>query len=112
VRPERDPAKLRNGINGLNLYRANFIDWLFHPHARRTHAPVQSIVPLRDRYVEPALSPGLEKWLGDYTREPIDTGHWVVLRDPVGIPARIDRFAVQRPPRGRVNGLSAFAASA
>jgi hypothetical protein len=85
------------GINGLNLYRANFIDRSFHPHARRAHAPVQFIVPLRDRYVGPALSLGLEKWLGDYTREPIDAGHWVVLRDPVGIAASIDRFAVQHP---------------
>ena len=112
VRAERDPAQLRNGINGLNLYRANFIDRLFHPRARRAHAPVQFIVPLRDRYVGPALSLGLEKWLGDYTRETIDAGHWVVLRDPVDIAARIDRFAAQHPPRGRSDGVSAFAASA
>ena len=112
VRPERDPAQLRNGINGLNLYRVNFIDRLFHPRARRAHAPVQFIVPVRDRYVGPALSLGLEKWLGDYTREPIDAGHWVVLRDPEGIAARIDHFAAQHPPLDRVSGVSGFAASA
>ncbi|MGF6241520.1 pimeloyl-ACP methyl ester carboxylesterase [Paraburkholderia sp. GAS38] len=112
VRVERDPAQLRNGLNGLNLYRANFIDRLFHPRAHRAHAPVQFIVPLRDHYVGPALSLGLEHWLGDYTREPIDAGHWVVLRDPAGIAARIDRFAAQHPPLARVNGVSAFAASA
>ncbi|MGF6725489.1 pimeloyl-ACP methyl ester carboxylesterase [Paraburkholderia sp. GAS41] len=112
VRGERDPAQLRNGINGLNLYRANFIDRLFHPRARRAHAPVQFIVPLRDRYVGPALSLGLEKWLGDYTRETIDAGHWVVLRDPVDIAAKIDRFAARCAPRGRPDDVSAFAASA
>jgi pimeloyl-ACP methyl ester carboxylesterase len=112
VRAERDPDQLRNAINGLNLYRANFIDRLFHPRARRAHAPVQFIVPLRDRYVAPALSLGLEKWLGDYAREPIDAGHWVVLRDPVGIAARIDRFAAQHPPLSPATGVSAFAASA
>jgi pimeloyl-ACP methyl ester carboxylesterase len=112
VRAERDPDQLRNAINGLNLYRANFIDRLFHPRARRAHAPVQFIVPLRDRYVGPALSLGLEKWLGDYAREPIDAGHWVVLRDPVGIAARIDRFAAQHPPLSPATGVSAFAASA
>jgi pimeloyl-ACP methyl ester carboxylesterase len=111
VRPERDPAQLRNGINGLNLYRANFIDRLFHPRARRAHAPVQFIVPVRDRYVGPPLSLGLETWLGDYTREPIDARHWVVLRDPVGIAARIDQFAAQHPPLDRANGVSGFAAS-
>jgi pimeloyl-ACP methyl ester carboxylesterase len=93
VRPARDAAQLRNAVNGLNLYRANFIHWLLHPRARRAHAPVQFIVPLRDRYVGPALSLGLEAWLGDYVRETIDAGHWVVLRDPAGIASKIDRFA-------------------
>jgi hypothetical protein len=55
---------------------------------------------------------GLEAWLGNYTRETIDAGHWVVLRDPVGIATRIDRFASQHPSPSRVNGVSAFAASA
>jgi len=45
----RDPARMRNAINGLNLYRDNFIDRLLHPRARRAYAPVQFIVPLRDR---------------------------------------------------------------
>ena len=53
VRPERDPAQTRNALNGLNLYRANFIGTLLHPRARHAHAPVQFIVPLRDRYVGP-----------------------------------------------------------
>ena len=112
IRPAADPAQLRNAINGLNLYRANFIDRLFHPRNRPAHAPVQFIVPLRDRYVGPALSLGLEEWLGDYTRETIDAGHWVVLRDPAGIAARIDRFASQHPSLSRMNGVSAFVASA
>jgi len=112
IRPAPDPAQLRNAINGLNLYRANFIDRLLHPRNRPAHAPVQFIVPLRDRYVGPALSSGLEEWLGDYTRDTIDAGHWVVLRDPVGIAARIDRFASQHPSLSRVNGVSAFVASA
>ena len=112
IRPAPDPAQLRNAINGLNLYRANFIARLLHPRNRPAHAPVQFIVPLRDRYVGPALSLGLEEWLGDYTRDTIDAGHWVVLRDPVGIAARIDRFASQHPSLSRVNGISAFVASA
>lgn len=112
IRRAPDPAQLRNAINGLNLYRANFVDRLFHPRNRPAHAPVQFVVPLRDRYVGPALSLGLEAWLGHYTRETIDAGHWVVLRDPVGIATRIDRFASQHPSPSRVNGVSAFAASA
>ncbi|MFM0172839.1 alpha/beta fold hydrolase [Paraburkholderia sediminicola] len=93
VRPAPDPAQMRNAINGLNLYRANFIDKLLRPRARHAHAPVQFIVPLRDRYVGPPLSLGLEGWLGAYERTEIDAGHWVVLREPEQIAASIERFA-------------------
>ncbi|MFM0737618.1 alpha/beta fold hydrolase [Paraburkholderia xenovorans] len=92
VRPARDPSQLRNALNGLNLYRANFIDKLLRPRARHAHAPVQFIVPLRDRYVGPELSLGLESWLGPYSRTEIDAGHWVVLREPERIAACIERF--------------------
>lgn len=111
VRPAPDPAQMRNAINGLQLYRANFIERLRHPRARAAHAPVQFIVPLRDRYVGPALSLGLDKWLGDYARATIDAGHWVVLRDPAGIAARIDRFVASHPP-GNVQPVNAAAANA
>ncbi|MFM0226753.1 alpha/beta fold hydrolase, partial [Paraburkholderia dipogonis] len=92
VRPAPDPAQMRNAINGLNLYRANFIDKLLRPRARHAHTPVQFIVPLRDRYVGPALSLGLECWLGAYECTEIDAGHWVVLREPERIAASIERF--------------------
>ena len=95
VRPARDPAQMRNAINGLNLYRANFIDKLRRPRSRHAHAPVQFIVPLRDRYVGPALSLGLEGWLGPYERIEIDAGHWVVIREPERIAAGIERFVAQ-----------------
>ncbi|MFL9883907.1 alpha/beta fold hydrolase [Paraburkholderia agricolaris] len=110
VRPQRDPAQMRNAINGLNLYRANFIDRLLHPRARHAHAPVQFIVPLRDRYVGPELSVGLEGWLGAYSRTEIDAGHWVVLREPERIAAGIERFVelhrAQRPSAGGGPGTS------
>ena len=119
VRPERDPAQMRNAINGLNLYRANFIDKLLHPRARHAHAPVQFIVPLRDRYVGPELSIGLEGWLGPYSRTEIDAGHWVVLREPERIAAGIERFVEQhraqqpsdngRPGTSAVNARAADA---
>ena len=104
VRPERDPAQMRNAINGLNLYRANFIDKLLHPRARHAHAPVQFIVPLRDRYVGPELSIGLEGWLGPYSRTEIDAGHWVVLREPERIAAGIERFVEQHRALQADNG--------
>jgi pimeloyl-ACP methyl ester carboxylesterase len=92
VRAVRDPAQLRNALNGLALYRVNFAPRMLHPRPRAAHAPVQFIVPLRDPYVGPALSVGLETWLGSYRREEIDAGHWVILREPMRVAASIARF--------------------
>lgn len=91
----RDPTQMRNAINGLNLYRANFIDKLLHPRARHVHVPVQFIVPLHDRYVGPELSVGQEAWLGPYDRVELDAGHWVVLREPQLVAAQIERFVAR-----------------
>jgi len=92
VRARRDPAQLRNALNGLALYRANFIERLLRPRARHAHAPVHFIVPLRDRYVGPALSLGLDAWVGPHSRDEIDAGHWVVLRDPARVARSIEGF--------------------
>ncbi|MGV2292876.1 alpha/beta fold hydrolase [Trinickia sp. YCB016] len=102
VRIHPDPTQLRNALNGLELYRANFFDRIRRPRARQAHAPVLFIVPRHDRYVGPALSVGLERWLGPYQREEIDAGHWVILRDPARIAASIDRFVTQHEPHADV----------
>ncbi|MFX1674456.1 alpha/beta fold hydrolase [Paraburkholderia sp. A2WS-5] len=92
VRAPRDPDQLRNGINGLQLYRANFIARAWQPRERRTLVPVQFIVPRRDRYVTPALSANVAQWLGHYRREVIDASHWTILHDAPLIAARVERF--------------------
>jgi pimeloyl-ACP methyl ester carboxylesterase len=92
VRAEPDPQQLRNGLNGLKLYRANFIARALRPRERRTRTPVQFLVPRFDRYVTPALSENVERWLGRYRREVIASTHWTVLRDAALIAARIESF--------------------
>ncbi|KWE54052.1 alpha/beta hydrolase [Burkholderia ubonensis] len=116
VRPERDPAQLKNALNGMQMYRANFIARARRPRERHAQAPVQILVPVRDRYVTPEMSAGLDRWLGEHVREEIDGAHWIVLRDPGLIAARIDRFAaahetktaapVQRIAGKRLNNVS------
>lgn len=92
VRAQRDPAQLRNCINGLQLYRANFIACARAPRERRTQVPVQLIVPRFDRYVTPALAECATQWLGRHRREIIDAPHWTVVRDAPLIAARVQRF--------------------
>ncbi|KVZ45094.1 alpha/beta fold hydrolase [Burkholderia ubonensis] len=116
VRPERDPAQLRNALNGMQMYRANFIARARRPRERHAQAPVQILVPVRDRYVTPEMSAGLNRWLGEHVREEIDGAHWIVLRNPDLIAARIDRFAaahetktaapIQRIAGKRLNNVS------
>ncbi|MGZ2747273.1 alpha/beta fold hydrolase [Burkholderia stagnalis] len=93
IRPERDPAQLKNALNGMQLYRANFAARARRPRERYAQAPVQILVPMRDRYVTPEMTVGLERWLGEHVRAEITGAHWVVLRDPDLIASRIDRFA-------------------
>jgi pimeloyl-ACP methyl ester carboxylesterase len=68
--------------HGVELYRANVRGRMQHPEARHTDVPVQLVVPLRDRYVTPALLDGLEAWASDMRRRPVDAGHWVIRTDP------------------------------
>ena len=68
--------------HGVELYRANVRSRLRHPVARHTDVPVQLLVPLRDRYVRPALLAGLETWTSLMWRRPVDAGHWVIRTNP------------------------------
>lgn len=86
-RIEKTPAAPRatqadDGAHGVRLYRANFIRCLFTPRERYAHAPVQTIVPLGDKYVSPALSENLSRWVPQYYRREVAAGHWLPLADP------------------------------
>ncbi len=83
------PTQAGDGARGVRLYRANFIRCLFAPRERFAHAPVQVIVPLGDKYVSPALSEDLSRWVPRYYRRTVAARHWL----PVADPARFAGFA-------------------
>jgi len=66
-----------DGVRGVSLYRANFIRSLFTPRKRYAHAPVQVIVPTLDKYVSPALSEDLSRWVPQYWRREVVARHWL-----------------------------------
>ena len=66
-----------DGVRGVSLYRANFIRSLFTPRKRYAHAPVQVIVPTLDKYVSPALSEDLSRWVPNYWRREVVARHWL-----------------------------------
>ncbi|GLU30895.1 alpha/beta fold hydrolase [Trinickia caryophylli] len=92
LRVEADPLRVRNAVNGLELYRANFIERLRFPRPRQAQAAVQWIVPLRDHYVGPDLATSGERWVQTYVRAELDAGHWAILSHPGDVADAIRRF--------------------
>ncbi|WP_454721387.1 MULTISPECIES: alpha/beta fold hydrolase [Cupriavidus] len=93
VAAEPSPTRVADGCHGLALYRANMLPRLLAPGERHAHAPVQVIVPLRDRYVSPALSADLSRWVGRWWRREVAARHWLPLADPAGMAAMILELA-------------------
>lgn len=82
----------RDAENGVNLYRANFRRRPRLPAGPRTALPVQLVVPLRDKYVTPALAGTAESFAPDLTRVDLDAGHWVQRSRPGDLAACLDAF--------------------
>ena len=79
---DSSPTQTADGRNGVNLYRANVLPRLLRPEPRHAIAPVQLIIPMRDRFVSPELYEGLSRWVPVLRRRAIDAGHWLLLSHP------------------------------
>jgi len=90
---EINPTQTADGKQGVQLYRANFIDKLQKPEERFAACPVQLIVPTRDNYVGTQLFEDLHEWVPELYRRDINANHWVPLSHPDLIAQWIDEFA-------------------
>jgi pimeloyl-ACP methyl ester carboxylesterase len=72
------PSFSADFANGVELYRANIRPRMLHPTHGQATCPVQLIVPLKDRYVTPALLDGLEERAAVMWRREVPAGHWVI----------------------------------
>ena len=82
----------RDGVQGVALYRANFLRR--RPHARVAHAPVQTLVPLFDRYVSPRLSDDIGRWVPQHWRREVQAGHWFPLKQPSVMAQMVREFVM------------------
>ncbi|MEU4740788.1 alpha/beta fold hydrolase [Actinosynnema sp. NPDC023658] len=82
VSPHVAPTVVQDGVNGIALYRANFIPRLRSPRERRTDVPVQVVQPSRDRYVTAGVIEDVERWATNVRRRVVDAGHWVQITHP------------------------------
>ena len=90
LRPQ--PSQRRDGVNGINLYRANLLSHLHRPQPRHATAPVQLVIARRDPFVTAALYEGLEHWAPQLSRVTVDAGHWLPLTQPDWLATQIQQF--------------------
>lgn len=102
VEIDSPPHQLRNGVNGLALYRKNLIKSLISPKVRTTNVPVHLISMTNDPFVPQHFLVGLEKNVdAHFHRTDIAAGHWGILSQPHAIADSIVQF-VQQFKRTRV----------
>jgi pimeloyl-ACP methyl ester carboxylesterase len=73
------PTVTEDAVHGLGMYRANLLGRAGSFTARRSTVPVQLVVPLRDRYITPALAQSSLRCADRAWRRTLDTGHWGAL---------------------------------
>ena len=85
-------SRAKDGVNGIQLYRANMGPRLAKPSPRRCAVPVQVVIPRGDLYVGARIARSCEPWVDSLEVEEIDGGHWFFVKDPEALAARITRF--------------------
>lgn len=73
------PTFVTDVRHGINLYRQNV--GLPARGLRHTSVPVRLVVPLRDRYLSPALYEDLPAMVERLSRVDVDASHWVVRHE-------------------------------
>lgn len=94
--PASHPTQLRDGVNGIGLYRANVLPRLTRPRARRAIAPVQLVVASGDAFVKAHLLKDIERWASVLTRETLHAKHWLPLSNPAWLAKAITRFNTEQ----------------
>ncbi|MFY9809110.1 MAG: SDR family oxidoreductase [Pseudonocardiaceae bacterium] len=71
-----------DGMNGVQLYRANMFPRLAKPGPRRTDVPVQVLAPLRDPFVSRSLQTDIRRWVPNLAVRELPGGHWLPRTQP------------------------------
>lgn len=73
----------RDAVNGLELYRANFLTTMARPEPASTVVPVQVIAPRRDPFISTRLAcEAPAPFVPDLRTRVVDGNHWVVAEQP------------------------------
>lgn len=77
----RSPST-RDGVNGLELYRANIFSRAGGPTERRAGVPVQVVAPVGDPFVSAPLQTDIAEWVPDLRVRRVPGGHWLPSSRP------------------------------
>lgn len=93
ARPTARPVAARDAINGLELYRANFLGRMARPVPSRIDLPVQVLAPTHDVHVTSRLQrEAPAAYVADLTTHEIPGNHWVVEQNPTLVARYITDF--------------------
>lgn len=85
-------SQTADGVHGLGLYRANLLQPLLRPRARRTELPGQLLVMQQDPFVPAPLFAGMETTAPNFRRTEIAGGHWTLLSQPQQLARALSGF--------------------
>ena len=71
-----------NGVNGLQLYRANLMGHLAALPPRTTDIPVQVLAPQRDPFISLSLQTDIGRWVPNLAVRELPGGHWLPRTHP------------------------------
>ncbi|MCV7281466.1 SDR family oxidoreductase [Mycolicibacterium flavescens] len=93
-RVHHSPNLTADAVNGLKVYRANYLRLLFSTH--RDHyvdVPVQTIVNLDDPFVRPYPYEDTRKWVSRLWRRDVSAGHWSPMSHAESIARAVRQLA-------------------
>lgn len=91
--PTHTPSSRHDVLDGMQLYRANFLARLLRPRERRTSVPVQVLAPTLDAHVDSEMQRAAPRqWADSLETREIDGNHWVVEQAPELIARQVGEF--------------------
>ncbi|MFI6601823.1 SDR family oxidoreductase [Nonomuraea sp. NPDC050536] len=84
---------VRDGRNGLWLYRANMMNRMRVPGDPNVDVPVQLIETTRDIFVAPALLASVGQWVPRFWHRRVPAGHWAQRSHPGVVARMVAEFA-------------------
>ncbi len=88
-----------DGVNGVQLYRANMVPRLAAPEPRTTDIPVQVLAPQRDPYVSRSFQTDIGRWVPNLAVRELAGGHWLPRTHPHAV-ARCASELIEHAERG------------